>query len=1075
MKRSHIILIAGIAILAMLLTFGSSVIDRLLHLDNYKSEILLQLQKSLNRKVLYEKGEFTLLKGPAFSFHKVVVKEKDGSTDFLNAERVDLSLSIWHLLKKSFVLTEVALKKPTISLIRYQAGDFNISDILSARDTGGSFNVKDVWLSQATVHFTDHAAAPEGLKATVSNAELTLDHLTRGKKTTFKLSGTLHDQTGKSSIACGGTARLPLQGQSWASSDINAKVLIKGIQPGYYWPYFGKYLPFQKIGGRFNLNVSLKGKPTSFTSSGEISIAALRFDYPQVFHSVLTPQKVQINYALERTPTSVNVKSLSLAVDALKIKGSCNILDITSKDPRILAKATTSPFRLEEFRGYIPYGIIVKDTADYIEQHIVGGTFRLDEGHLEGLVSQIAHMGVGDNYKVLHIRGRVERGLVTYGPKVPTFNSIKGQLEMAGKDFILSGMTAKFGNSPFSLNGRITELYDPLPPCTYPFTMTMKPTQAEVSWLLGQNWGKKLSLSGVSTLKMSGAGPSSSYNLAGEWDLAQAEYSYPDLVKKPAGRSNTADFKGTINSKEMKLTSLHYSLGPMAVSLAAEYRYSGNSWLGLDIRTNRFALHEVAPMLPMAERYQMAGTIQTTLKGEASSGVPTDLNWKGSVSMAGCSVKPSEQIKPVTAITGTITFAGTTLESSQINARLGSSVIQGKGSVKGFSIPSMKLTFYSPLLDPTDLGLKTPQKGMKISRLAGTVSIKENLLQLEGVTGQLNNTILSLKGSVQEFRTAPKIDISVSSPHLEVEDILSLTSIEREKPAQSQSSPPVLKATLAATTGKVRDIPFELLKGVVMYDNRILYLQPVEALLAGGKLNGTARFDLGAEGLARRFQTSYKLEKVSAENLVKALGMKTQEVKGTLSIQGELTAKGVTIPDIKRSALGSAKLRIEEGSLSRLATLSKIFSILNLSQLLKFQLPDMVSGGMPFNEITGNFSIKDGILSTNDLYIDSDAINISAVGSMNLSSEEIDATIGVKPLQTIDKVVSRIPIVGWILTGKDKSLVTAYFEAKGNVGDPVVKAIPVKGMTKGVLNIFRRIFELPARMITDTGEVIIGK
>jgi uncharacterized protein YhdP len=364
---------------------------------------------------------------------------------------------------------------------------------------------------------------------------------------------------------------------------------------------------------------------------------------------------------------------------------------------------------------------------------------------------------------------------------------------------------------------------------------------------------------------------------------------------------------------------------------------------------------------------------------------------------------------------------------------------------------------------------------MKISRLGGTIAIKENLIQIEGVSGQLNNTRLSFKGSVQEFRTTPKIDISVSSPHLEVEDIISLASIEREKPAQYPSSSPVIRATLSAESGKIRDIPFEMLKGVVLYENSILYLQPIDALLAGGRLNGTVRLDLGAEGLARRFQTSYKLEKASAEKLFKALGVKTQEIKGTLTLQGELTAKGVALADIKRSSLGSAKLRIEEGSLRRFATLSKIFSILNLAQLLKFQLPDMVSGGMPFNEITGNFSIKDGILSTNDLYVDSDAINISAVGSFNLANDQIDATIGVKPLQTIDKVVSRIPIVGWILTGKDKSLVTAYFEAKGEIGDPVVKAIPVKGMAKGVLNIFRRIFELPARMVTDTGEVITGK
>ena len=130
---------------------------------------------------------------------------------------------------------------------------------------------------------------------------------------------------------------------------------------------------------------------------------------------------------------------------------------------------------------------------------------------------------------------------------------------------------------------------------------------------------------------------------------------------------------------------------------------------------------------------------------------------------------------------------------------------------------------------------------------------------------------------------------------------------------------------------------------------------------------------------------------------------------------------------------------------------------------------------MPYNKITGDFAIKDGSASTQNLYLDSDAINLSAVGRLDLMKNELDLTIGVKPLQTVDKVVSRIPIVGWVLTGKDRSLITTYFEAKGRMEDPRVTAVPVKSLAKGVLNIFQRVFQLPGRLITDTGEVIIGK
>jgi uncharacterized protein YhdP len=135
----------------------------------------------------------------------------------------------------------------------------------------------------------------------------------------------------------------------------------------------------------------------------------------------------------------------------------------------------------------------------------------------------------------------------------------------------------------------------------------------------------------------------------------------------------------------------------------------------------------------------------------------------------------------------------------------------------------------------------------------------------------------------------------------------------------------------------------------------------------------------------------------------------------------------------------------------------------------------MVSGGMPYNKINATLAIKDGVISSNDLYVASDAMNISAIGKVYLERNELDATIGVKPLQTVDKVVSRIPIFGWILVGKNKALITAYFEAKGNLKDPRVNAIPVKSMAKGAFNIFKRFLELPTKLFTDTGEVIIGK
>lgn len=1065
-----------LTILALVVCTAVYFIVNRLDFDSYRGRIMAELQKGLDRPTSYTSAEITFSHGPAFTFHTLEIKEKDGSANFVTARRIDLRLSLLHLLKKEVVFTDVILTNPAISLIRNSSGSFNFSDLLEEKkDQPVSLDIDNIHISDGQIRITDRAVAPEAFSAAMEKVELSLHHLRKGKKSRFKLTTILATGKVRSPLTVNGTAEIPAAGKKWQDSSIHAKIDATGLEPGYFWPYYGKYLPFRQLSGRFDLNSEFKGKPVDFKSDGKVRISGLRFDYPQVFHSILTPKVVQFSYKMESTPTAIKVKQLDLSVDALKVKGNCNILDIHTKDPRITAHATTSNFQLEDFRGYIPYGIIVNDTADFIEQHIIGGIYRLDEGTLDGRISQILHMELGENYNILHIRGQVRQGVMTFGQKVPTFNNIKGELEMKGKDFILRGMSARFGNSPFTLEGRITD-YPLNIPSGYPFTMVMKPQKDEIAWLMGEEQGKNLSFKGDSTLRVKGSGFTSGYTLAGEWDLSPAAYSYNDLLKKPAGRANSIGFQGLVFNKEgMKLSSLRYNLAPLSLSLTAGYRYGDNKSIVADLFTNRFPIQGLAPLVPrLSPRYQATGLVQTALHAEHAPATPDSLNWNGTVTISGGSFKPDGNIRPVTAINGTVAIKEKNLESSRLTARIGDSQISGKGSISNLTTPDIRFSFTSPLFDMNNLGLRSQQGAARIANLAGNVSLKGDNITIASLSGQINNSILALKGSVQELKN-PKVDISLHARHLEIEDLLLLGALESQKPGAGQSQQLTLKATVTAESGKAREIPFEKLNGVVMYENRILYLQPVEAIIAGGRLSGTARIDTGAPGPERRLQVGYRLEKASAERFMRAMGFEKQDIKGRLSINGEFTAKGDTIADIKRTSLGSAHLLIEDGSLNRFSTLSKIFSVLNISQLLKLKFPEMVSGGMPFDKITATFAIKDGIASTNDLFVDSEAMNISVIGAMNIPRNEIDATVGVKPLQTIDKVVSSIPIVGWILTGKDKALLTAYFEIKGNLDNPSVNVLPVKAISKGVMGIFRRIFELPARLVTDTGEVLTGK
>ena len=1083
-RKSYDYLIAALLILALLGGGGALVLNKLLHFDSYKDRILTELQRSLNRPVTYDKGTFSFGLGPSFTFTKLKVQEKEGNASFLTADKVTFRIAVLPLLEKKIVIKEMVLDKPEISIYRDATGTFNVSDLIEKKGEETPLHLKGIRIKKGSIRFQDLAMGQEKMDFALEELDLYVSQLVRGKNCDFKLSGSLAALGNKGNVTLSGLAKLADPGKSFLDTRLSATVVVKNLDASPFWPYYRRFVPFKKILGRLDMDSTLKGKLGEFTSKGNMRITSLRFDYPQVFHSVLTPKDLHFTYNMELTPRDISVKSIDLTVDSLKVKGSCDILDIPTGDPRIVAHATTSTFRLEEFYRYIPYGIIVKDPADFIEQHIKGGVYKLDDGRLDGRVSQILHMERGNNYNILAIRGKVEKGIVTYGgATVPTFNSIKGELEMRGKDFLLHQMTGNFGGSPFSLEGKIAD-YPLDTASSYPFDMTITPRQAEVAWLMGKNMGTKLALTGDSKLRLVGNGPTSDYALSGEWNLTSAAYSYPGLVSKPAGRPNLLSFKGSINAREARVTSLQYTFAPMSLSISAFYSFAEKKRLALDVKSNQFPINEIAPYLRAVSAYQPAGKIQVAIEGESSSGNTADLHWGGNVSVNGFSFKPSEQISPVSGMNGTITFNGTSMETSQLVGRLGSSTIYAKGNLVGFENPTVNLAFSAPALNLSDLGLHSPQKEVRASKVVGNVTLKDNNVQIKSLSGQIGATIASIRGTVQDLKN-PVIDIAVTSQHMDFEDLMLLTELERTGkkggppkgvgPGEGTGGGFTIKAVIRADSGRAKGIDYEKLTTTAMYENHILYVQPVELTAFGGHVSGKGRLDFGTNGAPPRYQFSYNLEKVSADRFLQAFGVKKQEVTGTLSLQGELTAKGKTTTDLKKTALGSIHLKCEKGSLKKFAVLSKIFSILNVSQLLKFQLPDMISGGMPYNVITATMSVKDGIISSQDFYIASNAINISVVGKADLVNNELDATIGVQPLQTVDKVVNRIPVVGWILSGGKNTFLTTYFEAKGPLGDPVVKAIPVKSMAKGVLNIFKRVFELPAKLFTDTGDVLIGK
>lgn len=1070
-KQTLLIILATLLIAA---GAALTIFIRTLDIQDFRDDILAAAKTALRRDVSYQSAQFSMQFGPSLAFKDVVIKEKDGTDTFVSARRLTFRLAILPLINKKLVLKDIYIDNPVIHIRRAHDGTFNISDLLEEQPETATPNIKGIKVNKGFVDFTDKFL-PEGPQTTtLQNTDFSITELTRGKDARIKFSTSLTTEGQRALLSFSGKIRTPEKGRPLGETFLNLDLAATNLNFGKFWPYYRTVVPFRQMQGKCNSNLSIKGTLNKFTAKYNLSIAQARLDYPAAFVAPIAPPQFQIVGDISVSPHEIDIPAFSLKSSILNVKGEFQISGIDTKDPKIRAKAiTTQPFNFRQVIPLIPYPIIAKDAADFIKEHIKDGNFRLDEGRLEGRVSQIAHMEKGENYNVLSIKGRSDKAVLDFGDKIPRFTEVSGPLQLSGKDFILSGMSGKFGNSPFTMSGRITD-YPLETPCSYPFTMIITPSQSDTAWLLGEWKSPRLVFTGNSTLKLSGSGQTSAFNLKGEWDLTQAAYTYHDQLSKPAGRANTLSVNGTLNGESARITALQYNLSPLVISATGKIDYHGKVPVSFALKTTPFRVNDVAPHFPSLKKYQPSGRLQASVQGETRDWSMDTLMLKGEVTVDSFAFKPADDIKAISNISGSLRFKGDSLESSNLVAIMGNSVFHGKGSLKGFSNPVIALSFSSPHMELSDLGLSNPEGDVKLKKISGAVTYKDNQLFLKEISATINSTPLSVSGLIQDS-PEPRYEFTINSSNLTIEDLSLLAGIEKIKKSSAQpTSPPIVKATIHADGGRFKDIPFKKLQATINQERNIMYIDPLNLQFFNGKASGKVRIDKSLP-TSPRYQVSFSIDKVSCEQFITLMDSHNKLISGTLSLTGDLTAKGQNSSELKKTALGNIHMRIEEGTIKRFPILSKIFSILNVYQLLKLQLPDMVSGGMPYNTINAGIGVKDGIMSTTDLFISSNAMNISAVGSVDSVHETLDMKIGVKPLQTVDRVVSNIPIIGWVLTGKDKTLITAYFEAKGDLKDPKVTAIPIQSLSKGVLGIFSRILQLPAKIVTNTGEVIIGK
>ncbi len=153
-----------------------------------------------------------------------------------------------------------------------------------------------------------------------------------------------------------------------------------------------------------------------------------------------------------------------------------------------------------------------------------------------------------------------------------------------------------------------------------------------------------------------------------------------------------------------------------------------------------------------------------------------------------------------------------------------------------------------------------------------------------------------------------------------------------------------------------------------------------------------------------------------------------------------------------------------EGEIEELYFLSKALATLNVldwPQQLVRGLKDVGRSGLVYRELAGEVQISEGVASTDGWVLESAPLRMTVAGSLDLGARTYDLHIQLQPLQTVDRIVAAVPLLGYLLTGEEKTFLSLEYFVVGPWADPRIRGLSTEEEETDFMDtLIRRIREM---------------
>ena len=332
---------------------------------------------------------------------------------------------------------------------------------------------------------------------------------------------------------------------------------------------------------------------------------------------------------------------------------------------------------------------------------------------------------------------------------------------------------------------------------------------------------------------------------------------------------------------------------------------------------------------------------------------------------------------------------------------------------------------------------------------------------------------LSAEGTIAPDDRGLRIDLDVTSPEIDLAGLAGLLPEEPEPGHETSGDTPdpgggtrtPLAGTIRVRAAKAR------------YD--AWWIAPLEGII---ELDDTSRIRITKAGICGILVTGDILRKqgrTSALSLeLSSSGQDLQEtyrclrrqdavLAGTFDLKGEIRASAGDGP-IRKSMQGRLRLLSKDGRIHNLPFLSKLFAVLNITELLLGKRLGTDESGLPYDELRFDARLAGNELILDDIFLSGPTLKMLGDGKIDLDSLETRGEFLVSPIRTLDAAVGLIPFVGQALA--EGNILSAGVRVSGYLNDPVFLPVPPSMVGGGLIGTMKKLLKTPFTILEPPQE-----